>query len=572
MPSEVGMDINQLIQARDYATFLGGGSGMITRYGKLVLSWGNTSTCYKIKSSTKTIGMIALGLAIKDGLLDLDDFAQQHHPNIGIPPQSNAGTGWLDDITILHLATHTSGFDKNGGYGQLLFQPGTEWMYSDAGANWLAEMLTLAYSEDLDSLMFNRVFSHLGIGLIDLKWRDNMYRSDLINGIKNREFASGISADVEAMARIGYLLLRRGQWEGQEIIPPSYVETAVSPIPEFSALTSLSPKFPNAPKHYGLFVWNNADGIMPNIPRDAFMAWGLNESFIIVIPSLDIVVSRAGSGWRQDPATEGFYPYLENFLSYIVNSVNSINPGDLIVTEFMANPGAVSDNNGEFIEFFNTTSNPIDINGFILRDDGSDSTLIDNGGPLIVQSNDFLVIGNNADSLNNGGYECDYEYSGFSLSNGADEIVLETQGGTEVCRLNYTDGDPFGAGASAELSDVVLNVNGQTHQADYVPPAVTYGFGDYGSPGIPDNTQNTGCIPGIFGDVNNDNAVNSADALIILSKDAGVAVPPQFEDRINIGFGDADQNGFTNSTDVLVILSFDVQLPTPFPIGDPVCL
>lgn len=571
-PSEVGMDANQLIQARDYATSLGGGSGFIARYGKLVFSWGSLSERYQVKSATKTVGMIALGLAIKDSLLRLDDFADQHHPNFGVPPQSNITTGWLDDITVLHLATHTAGFENNGGYTELLFEPGTAWKYSSGGANWLAEIITLAYSEDLDTVMFNRVFSPMGITSNDLRWRSNNYRSDLINGIKNREFGSGISANVDAMARIGYLLLRKGQWEGQEIIPNSYVETAVSPVSEFSGLTSLSLKFPNGPKHYGLLVWNNADGVMSSIPQDVFMAWGINESFIIVIPSLDIVVSRAGNRWTQDPTTESFYPYLEIFLGYIINSVNGINPGDLIITEFMANPASVSNNNGEYIEFFNTTNNPIDMNGLVLEDDGSDSTLIYIGSPLIIQPHGFLVIGNNQDSLTNGGYQCSYEYSGFSLSNSADEIVLETQAGTEVCRLNYLNGDPFGAGVSAELSDIALNVNGITHQADYVAATTTYGLGDYGSPGIPDNTQNTGCLPGLFGDVNNDNAVNSVDALIILSKDAGIAVPLQFEERINLGFGDVNQNGFTNSTDGLIILSFDVQLPTPFPIGDPACL
>jgi CubicO group peptidase (beta-lactamase class C family) len=69
----------------------------------------------------------------------------------------------LDKITLFHLATQTAGFDKNGGYTELLFEPGTKWSYSDGGPNWLAECVTRAYGRDLQELMFERVFSPLGI-------------------------------------------------------------------------------------------------------------------------------------------------------------------------------------------------------------------------------------------------------------------------------------------------------------------------------------------------------------------------------------------------------------------------
>lgn len=319
-PSEMGLDSNNLIRARDYAlnTGAGGGSGMITRGGKLVFSWGSLTRRYKLRSTTKTIGSITLGLAIKDSLLSLNDLAKQYHTNLGIPPQSNADSGWIDEITILHLATQTAGFDFEGGYPELLFQPGTAWLYSDGGVNWLAEVFTLTFGQDLKTLMFNRVFNLLGITGSDLTWRDNYYRSDKINGIKNRELGSGISANVDALARIGYLMLRNGQWEGQEIIQSIYLETATKPVAEFTTLPSLTVKFPDAPKHYGLLIWNNADSSLQNIPTDTYTSWGKDESFIIVIPSLDMVISRAGGTWRNDPVNEDFHGYLEDFLNFIV--------------------------------------------------------------------------------------------------------------------------------------------------------------------------------------------------------------------------------------------------------------
>src|SRR5215204_4123457 len=176
-PAAAGLDEPKLQQARDYA-LSGGGSGYVIRGSKLVFSWGDPDHRYDLKSSTKSFGATALGVAIKDGKMRLEDRAQQHHSSFGVPPDPNEQTGWLKDITVLHLASHTSGFDKPGGYQPLLFAPGTAWHYSDCGPNWLAECLTLAYRRDLDELMFERIFTPLGIKRADLVWRKNQYRPD----------------------------------------------------------------------------------------------------------------------------------------------------------------------------------------------------------------------------------------------------------------------------------------------------------------------------------------------------------------------------------------------------------
>ena len=214
-PEQVGMDSSLLTKARDSA-LTGGGSGMITRHGKVVLRWGDQKQIYDLKSSTKAIGGTAVGLALMDGKFgSLHDPASKYHPQLGVLPEENKGKGWLDKITLFHLATQTAGFDKNGGYTQLLFEPGTKWSYSDGGPNWLAECVTLVYGRDLQDVMFERVFSPIGIAREDLKWRANSYRPKEISGVMRREFGAGISANVEAMARIGYLYLRRGQVAGQ---------------------------------------------------------------------------------------------------------------------------------------------------------------------------------------------------------------------------------------------------------------------------------------------------------------------------------------------------------------------
>jgi CubicO group peptidase (beta-lactamase class C family) len=323
--AEAGLDATLLARARDYA-LTGGGSGVITRGGRLVLSWGDLDRRFDLKSSTKAIGVTALGLAIRDGKIALEDRAKKHHPGLGIPPDSNAETGWLGDITIRHLATQTAGFEKPGGYGRLLFAPGTRWHYSDAGPNWLAECVTLAYRRDVNDLLFERVFSPIGIQPEDLVWRKNAYRPAEIDGIPRREFGSGISANVDAMARIGTLYLRGGRWKEDQILPGSFVDAVRSTVPSVVGLPIEPPSdHDRAPRHYGLLWWNNADGTLPGVPRDAFWSWGLYDSLIVVIPSLDIVVARAGDSWKR--AGGEHYAVLEPFLGPIASSVRAASVG-----------------------------------------------------------------------------------------------------------------------------------------------------------------------------------------------------------------------------------------------------
>ncbi|HVF16892.1 MAG TPA: serine hydrolase, partial [Steroidobacteraceae bacterium] len=113
-PAEVGMDSARLIEAETVA-LKGGGSGFVARYGKIAHKWGNIDARVDVKSATKSIGGIALALAIDDGKVKLGDKAQLHLPGIGVDPDlagtPNDATA-LSSITLLNLATHTAGFEK----------------------------------------------------------------------------------------------------------------------------------------------------------------------------------------------------------------------------------------------------------------------------------------------------------------------------------------------------------------------------------------------------------------------------------------------------------------------------
>jgi CubicO group peptidase (beta-lactamase class C family) len=360
-PAELNMNAARLEEAKAYS-LTRNGAGIITRNGYQVASWGKSTDRYPLFSVTKAVGALLLGHATRAHGITLESTAQSHYADFGAIPAENQASGFLDDVTIEQLATHSAGFEKTGDAPRLKFEPGRQWVYSDGGANWLADVLTNKYQEDLRSVLKREFLDHLGITLRIavtgpsvgmLEWRDarSTVRPKTIGAIPRREFNAGISASVDAMARIGLLVERKGVWNGTEIVPAAFIERMVQPAASIAGLPIMNTggapdaHFPSATEHHGLFWWNNADGALPSVPRDAHWAWGLGDHLIVVIPSLGIVAARTSgqapegellnnpNPWKNaDPlcASEmcAHYDALDPFLTPIAQSIESPAPGN----------------------------------------------------------------------------------------------------------------------------------------------------------------------------------------------------------------------------------------------------
>ena len=109
--------------------------------------------------------------------------------------------------------------------------------------------------------------------------------------------------------------------------------------------------------------------------------------------------------------------------------------GDLVITEVMLAPYAVDDSVGEWFELYNASGADIDLEGWTLSDVvAGDSDTI--SGSLIVPAGGTVVLGNNWDPATNGNVPVDYWYSGFTLGDVSDEIVISYYA-AEVDRIEY---------------------------------------------------------------------------------------------------------------------------------------
>lgn len=166
-----------------------------------------------------------------------------------------------------------------------------------------------------------------------------------------------------------------------------------------------------------------------------------------------------------------------------VGNVSCANPGDIIITEVMQNPAAVSDNNGEYFEVYNTTASAIDMQGWEIQDDlsTSETHTISN---LSVPANGYAVLAINADTSTNGGLSADYQYTNISLGNGTDGLVLKC-GEAIIDAVTWDDGTTFPdpVGVSMELATEAYNSTDNDNGANWGEATTAFGAGDLGSPG-----------------------------------------------------------------------------------------
>lgn len=129
----------------------------------------------------------------------------------------------------------------------------------------------------------------------------------------------------------------------------------------------------------------------------------------------------------------------------------------IVISEIMANPAKVIDSLGEWLELHNPTAAPIDIGGWRIADEGSDSHVI--SGSLVIPAGGYVVLALSTDTSKNGGAAASYEVKNFLLANSADEIVLFDGSGGLVDRVAYTSSWKIPAGSSLQLIDPALDNN-----------------------------------------------------------------------------------------------------------------
>ena len=174
--------------------------------------------------------------------------------------------------------------------------------------------------------------------------------------------------------------------------------------------------------------------------------------------------------------------------------VSTVGPGDLIISEIMFDPSAVTDADGEWFEIFNTRSDvAVVLAGWVIRDSGGDSHTLAPVDFLFVPPLGRVVLARNAAPITNGGVRVDYEYgAGMTLDNTDDEIELVDPAGTVVDVVAYSSVSwPMAAGASLTLEPGFHDAISNDAPGSWCEATSPYFSGDLGTPRV----ANDPCVP-----------------------------------------------------------------------------
>jgi hypothetical protein len=152
-------------------------------------------------------------------------------------------------------------------------------------------------------------------------------------------------------------------------------------------------------------------------------------------------------------------------------------PGDVLITEVMADPAALGDTAGEWFELYNATSAPVELGGLVIRDEGGDRHVI--AGSVIVEPRTFAVLVRATGATSS----WRYVYGGsMSLGNDDDELILATPSDVVISRVAWPAGFVT-RGASASLDPGAFTASGAADLDNWCDSTSAYFTGDRGTPG-----------------------------------------------------------------------------------------
>lgn len=150
-------------------------------------------------------------------------------------------------------------------------------------------------------------------------------------------------------------------------------------------------------------------------------------------------------------------------------------PGDLVITELMIDPKAITDAEGEWIELYNATEATLELRDCQL-DDGDES--LHDVPAVLVEAGAYVTIAREAEP----GFSADLVVP-LSLTNSADSIAIVCRG-EEIDRVSYDKAAEFAikAGASLSLDPEHLDVHANDAAGAWCESTAAFAT-DLGSPG-----------------------------------------------------------------------------------------
>ena len=255
-------------------------SFMLVRHGHVVAEgwWSpyGAQSPHSLYSLSKSFTSTAVGLAIAEGKLSLDDEVLKFFPeDAPSKPSKNLKEMRVSDLLRMSTGqqsepprTPDQPWTKTFLSQPVPFKPGTHFLYNTSGTYMLSAIVQKATGMTVLDYLRPRLFEPLGIE--HPTWETSP------QGISAGGF--GLSIRTEDIARFGQLYLQRGKWQGKQLVPEAWVEAATA-----RQTSNGSKPDSDWDQGYGYQFWRCRHG--------AFRGDGAFGQFCVVMPEQDAVIA-----------------------------------------------------------------------------------------------------------------------------------------------------------------------------------------------------------------------------------------------------------------------------------------
>ncbi|WP_298934241.1 serine hydrolase [uncultured Ramlibacter sp.] len=281
-PEDAGFSSEGLRAAQAHASSIDTAAVMLVVQGRVVTQWGRTAERLNVHSIRKSLVSALYGIAVGDGTVSLDSTLAE----LRIDDNEPSLTEGERRATVRQLITARSGVYHPALYetpGMAAMRPlrgshspGTFWYYN----NWDFNALGTIYVQATGTDIFEAFQARIAKPLRMEDWRSG--DGEYFRGRDSIHAAYPFRMSARDLARFGLLYLHRGNWEGNSIIPSTWVKDSVAAHSDAGFAGG-----------YGYLWWVAVNGRhLPfvNLPAGSFSAQGAGGHYLLVIPSMDLVL------------------------------------------------------------------------------------------------------------------------------------------------------------------------------------------------------------------------------------------------------------------------------------------
>lgn len=261
---------------------------MVVRHGKVIAEMHpapfRAEDSHTLYSASKTFTALAVGIAIDENLLRLDDRVMTFFPD----KRTNRVSDNMADMTVRDLLMMASGVKpdwtmRNNSMDWVKDwlakpvddKPGSLFQYDSMCSFMLSAIVQRVTGQTMLEYLQKRLFTPMNITVAD--WETSP------DGINTGGW--GLRVQAETMAKLGLLLLNEGNWNGEQLVSADFVKAACSRLIDGGAKETVPPTDGN--QGYGYQVWQSK---WPG----SYRADGAMGQYTVVVPQEDLVVVILG--------------------------------------------------------------------------------------------------------------------------------------------------------------------------------------------------------------------------------------------------------------------------------------